>query len=253
MGDHSLKDKVVLITGAGGGIGRATAEKLGRDGARLMVSDIDADAAEATAEAIRRAGGEARAQAADVSRDDQVAALVAATVDAFGQLDGAFNNAGIEEENDKVADVDEALFDRVMAINVKGVWLCMKYQVPQMLSQGGGAIVNTSSDAGLIGWSGSAVYTASKWGVIGLTKSAALQYIAEGIRINAVCPGFIRTPMTESRDPRAEERMIAATPAGRIGTVDEVVGAVLWLCSDEASFVVGHPLSMDGGTTSGMW
>ena len=144
MGDHSLKDKVVLITGAGGGIGRATAEKLGRDGARLMVSDIDADAAEATADAIRRAGGEARAQAADVSRDDQVAALVAATVDAFGQLDGAFNNAGIEEENDKVADVDEALFDRVMAINVKGVWLCMKHQTAVMAPRKTGSIVNTA-------------------------------------------------------------------------------------------------------------
>ncbi|MEP4524694.1 MAG: SDR family NAD(P)-dependent oxidoreductase, partial [Alloalcanivorax venustensis] len=162
-----MKDKAVLITGAGGGIGRATAEKLGRDGARLMVSDIDADAAEATAEAIRRAGGEARAQAADVSRDDQVAALVAATVDAFGQLDGAFNNAGIEEENDKVADVDEALFDRVMAINVKGVWLCMKHQTSAMAPRKTGSIVNTASVAGLVGAPRRAAYAGSKDAVVG--------------------------------------------------------------------------------------
>ncbi len=239
MGDHSLKDKVVLITGAGGGIGRATAEKLGRDGARLMVSDIDADAAEATAEAIRRAGGEARAQAADVSRDDQVAALVAATVDAFGQLDGAFNNAGIEEENDKVADVDEALFDRVMAINVKGVWLCMKHQTAVMAPR----------------------KTGSKHAVIGMTKSVAAEYALQGIRVNTVCPGIIRTAMMERAIEQAAKAGYASEekqrqfhramhPLGRVGEADEVAEAVIWLLSGASSFVTGHQLAVDGGLTA---
>jgi NAD(P)-dependent dehydrogenase (short-subunit alcohol dehydrogenase family) len=254
MGDHSLKDKVVLITGAGGGIGRATAEKLGRDGARLMVSDIDADAAEATAEAIRRAGGEARAQAADVSRDDQVAALVAATVDAFGQLDGAFNNAGIEEEN-------EALFDRVMAINVKGVWLCMKHQTAVMAPRKTGSIVNTASVAGLVGAPRRAAYAGSKHAVIGMTKSVAAEYALQGIRVNTVCPGIIRTAMMERAIEQAAKAGYASEekqrqfhramhPLGRVGEADEVAEAVIWLLSGASSFVTGHQLAVDGGLTA---
>ena len=261
MGDHSLKDKVVLITGAGGGIGRATAEKLGRDGARLMVSDIDADAAEATADTIRRAGGEARAQAADVSRDDQVAALVDATVDAFGQLDGAFNNAGIEEENDKVADVDEALFDRVMAINVKGVWLCMKHQTAVMAPRKTGSIVNTASVAGLVGAPRRAAYAGSKHAVIGMTKSVAAEYALQGIRVNTVCPGIIRTAMMERAIEQAAKAGYASEekqrqfhramhPLGRVGEADEVAEAVIWLLSGASSFVTGHQLAVDGGLTA---
>jgi NAD(P)-dependent dehydrogenase (short-subunit alcohol dehydrogenase family) len=248
-----FKGQVALVTGGSSGIGRAAAVAFAAEGASVVVAARREAESEETVQLIRDAGGEAIAVRTDVTVASEVEALIDRAVETYGRLDCAFNNAGLGAGSGPIHEVEEDAWDRVVDTNLKGVWLCMKYQVPQMLSQGGGAIVNTSSDAGLIGWSGSAVYTASKWGVIGLTKSAALQYIAEGIRINAVCPGFIRTPMTESRDPRAEERMIAATPAGRIGTVDEVVGAVLWLCSDEASFVVGHPLSMDGGTTSGMW
>ena len=250
---EAFDDKVALVTGAASGIGRATAITFAGAGASVVVSDVDSEGGEETVGSIKEAGGEATFIYADVSKASHVEELVSKTVEIYGRLDAAHNNAGVEGVRVPMAEFPEDEWDRVINVDLKGVWLCMKYEIPQMLSQGGGSIVNTSSDAGLIGWSGSAVYTASKWGVIGLTKSAALQYIAEGVRINAVCPGFIRTPMTDSSDPRAEERMIAATPAGRIGTVDEVVGAVLWLCSDEASFVVGHPLSMDGGTTSGMW
>ena len=257
MGDHSLKDKVVLITGAGGGIGRATAEKLGRQGARLMVSDIDGDAAEATAEAIRRAGGEARARATDVSRDDQVAALVAATMDAFGQLD----NAGIEEENDKVAEVDEALFDRVMAINVKGVWLCMKHQTAVMAPRKTGSIVNTASVAGLVGAPRRAAYAGSKHAVVGMTKSVAAEYALQGLRVNTVCPGIIRTAMMERAIEQAAKAGYASEekqrqfhramhPLGRVGEADEVAEAVIWLLSGASSFVTGHQLAVDGGLTA---
>lgn len=258
MGDSSLNGKVVLITGAGGGIGRATAEKLGRDGARLMLSDIDGDAAEASAESIRRVGGKALARATDVSRDSQVAALVAATLDAYGQLDGAFNNAGIEEENDKVADVDEALFDRVMAINVKGVWLCMKHQTAVMAT---GSIVNTASVAGLVGAPRRAAYAGSKHAVVGMTKSVAAEYALQGIRVNTVCPGIIRTAMMERAIEQAaragyasEEKQRqfhrAMHPLGRVGEADEVADAVIWLLSGASSFVTGHQLAVDGGLTA---
>lgn len=248
-----FQGKVTLVTGGSSGIGRAAAVAFAAEGASVVVAARREVESEETVQLIRDAGGEAIAVRTDVAVASDVESLVDRTVEAYGRLDCAFNNAGTSAGSGAIHEVEEDAWDQVLDINLKGVWLCMKYQIPQMLNQGGGTIVNTSSDAGLIGWSGNAVYTASKWGVIGLTKSAALQYIGDGIRINAVCPGFIRTPMTDSTDPRSEEQMVAATPAGRIGTVAEVVGAVLWLCSDEASFVVGHPLSMDGGTTSGMW
>ncbi|MFP6568429.1 MAG: SDR family oxidoreductase, partial [Dehalococcoidia bacterium] len=236
-----FQGQVALVTGGSSGIGRAAAVAFAAEGASVVVAARREVESEETVQLIRDAGGEAIAVRTDVALASDVESLVDRTVEAYGRLDCAFNNAGTSAGSGPIHEVEEDAWDQVLDTNLKGVWLCMKYQIPQMLSQGGGTIVNTSSDVGLIGWSGSAVYTASKWGVIGLTKSAALQYIGDGIRINAVCPGFIRTPMTDSTDPRAEEQMVAATPAGRIGTVDEVVSAVLWLCSDEASFVVGHP------------
>jgi len=261
MADTSMHSKVVLITGAGGGIGRATAEKLGHEGARLMLSDIDAHAADATAETIRKAGGDARARGADVTRDDQVAALVAATIEAYGRLDGAFNNAGIEEENDKVADVDEALFDRVMAINVKGVWLCMKHQLAVMEKQQSGNIVNTASVAGLVGAPRRAAYAGSKHAVVGMTKSVAAEYARQNIRVNTVCPGIIRTAMMERAIEQAAQAGYASEekqrqfhramhPLGRVGEADEVAEAVIWLLSGASSFVTGHQLAVDGGLTA---
>lgn len=252
MGER-FKGQVALVTGGNSGIGRAAAVAFASEGACVVVAGRRESESEKTVRLIRDRGGEAIAVQTDVAVASDVKTLVERTVTTYGRLDCAFNNAGIAAGSGPIHQVDEESWDNVLNTNLKGVWLSMKYEISQMISQGGGMIVNTSSDVGLIGWSEGAVYTASKWGVVGLTKSAALQYISDGIRINAVCPGFIRTPMTESADPQAEEKMVAATPAGRIGTVDEVVNAVLWLCSDEASFVVGHPLSMDGGTTSGMW
>ncbi|MBL7250648.1 glucose 1-dehydrogenase [Alloalcanivorax marinus] len=261
MGDQGLAGKAIVITGAGSGIGRVTAERLAAEGARLMLGDIDADAAEAAARAIRAGGGEARAQRVDVTRDNQVAALVNATVDAYGGLDGAFNNAGIEEENHKVAEVDEALFDRIMAINVKGVWLCMKHQTAAMAADGGGSIVNTASVAGLVGAPRKAAYAGSKHAVVGMTKSVAAEYARQGIRVNTVCPGIIRTAMMERAIEQAaragyasEEKQrqfhAAMHPLGRVGEAGEVAEAVRWLLSGASSFVTGHQLAVDGGLTA---
>lgn len=261
MGDQGLAGKAIVMTGAGAGIGRVTAERLAAEGARLMLGDIDIDAAESTARTIRAAGGEARAQRVDVTRDDQVAALVEATLDAYGGLDGAFNNAGIEEENHKVAEVDEALFDRVMAINVKGVWLCMKHQTAAMAAHGGGSIVNTASVAGLVGAPRKAAYAGSKHAVVGMTKSVAAEYARQGIRVNTVCPGIIRTAMMERAIEQAaragyasEEKQrqfhAAMHPMGRVGEAGEVAEAVRWLLSGASSFVTGHQLAVDGGLTA---
>ncbi|MBF1802461.1 glucose 1-dehydrogenase [Alloalcanivorax profundimaris] len=261
MGDQGLAGKAIVITGAGSGIGRVTAEQLAAEGARLMLGDIDVDAAESAARTIRAAGGEARAQRVDVTRDDQVAALVEATLDAYGGLDGAFNNAGIEEENHKVAEVDEALFDRVMAINVKGVWLCMKHQTAAMAAHGGGSIVNTASVAGLVGAPRKAAYAGSKHAVVGMTKSVAAEYARQGIRVNTVCPGIIRTAMMERAIEQAaragyasEEKQrqfhAAMHPLGRVGEAGEVAEAVRWLLSGASSFVTGHQLAVDGGLTA---
>ena len=261
MGDQGLAGKAIVITGAGSGIGRVTAERLAAEGARLMLGDIDGDAAEATARTIRASGGEANARVVDVTRDAQVAALVKATLDAYGALDGAFNNAGIEEENHKVAEVDEALFDRVMAINVKGVWLCMKHQTAAMAAHGGGSIVNTASVAGLVGAPRKAAYAGSKHAVVGMTKSVAAEYARQGIRVNTVCPGIIRTAMMERAIEQAaaagyaseeKQRLFHAAmhPLGRVGEAGEVAEAVRWLLSDASSFVTGHQLAVDGGLTA---
>lgn len=248
-----FEGKVALVTGGGGGIGRGAALAFARAGARVLVADIAADAGEETAVLVRAAGGEASFIRTDVTRADQVQAMVGQAVATYGRLDCAFNNAGIEEEHMRLADCSEATFDRIMGINVKGVWLCLKYQLAYMLQQGGGAIVNTASVAGLVGAPKMAAYSASKHAVLGLTKSAAIEYARKGIRVNAVCPGVIRTAMYERAvmaDPQIGAAAAQMHPLGRLGEVDEVAAVVLWLCSDAASFVTGHAHTVDGGLTA---
>ena len=245
-----VTDKVALVTGGGSGIGRATALTFAREGARVVVSDVVAEAGQETVRLIAEAGGEARFVAADVSRAAEVEALVAGCIDAYGRLDCAHNNAGIEGPGAQTVDYDEAAWERVIAINLTGVWLCMKYEIPAMLKHGGGAIVNTSSAAGLLGFRGGSAYVASKHGVLGLTKTAALEYAKAGLRVNAVCPGAIDTPMMgriTGHRPQRAERMAASEPVGRMGSPQEIAEAVVWLCSDAASFVTGHAMSVDGG------
>src|SRR5216683_3133223 len=247
----TLPGKVILVTGGGSGIGRATALRLAREGAKIMIADYVPDSAVKTVAMIKEAGGTADCFAADVSVTRQVEAMINKTVETYGRLDGAFNNAGIEGEmgTDTVT-ASEENFDRTIAINLKGVWLCMKYEITQMLKQGGGAIVNTASVAGLVGVPRMPAYVASKHGVVGLTKTAALEYAKAGIRVNAVCPGVIKTPMLEritgQRAGRAE-RIAAAEPVGRMGKPEEIAEAVVWLCSYAASFVTGLPMPVDGG------
>ncbi|MBI2770160.1 MAG: SDR family oxidoreductase [Burkholderiales bacterium] len=248
-----FKGKTALVTGAGGGIGRAAALAFARAGARVAVVDIASAAGEETAQLIRAAGGDARFMRADVTRTADVQAMVADTVAAWGRLDCAFNNAGIEEEHMRLAECSEETFDRIMAVNVKGVWLCMKHQLGQMLAQGGGAIVNTASVAGLVGAPKMAAYSASKHAVIGLTKSAAVEYGRKNIRVNAICPGIIRTAMYDraiAADPQVEAHAAGLHPLGRLGLADEVAAVALWLCSDAASFVTGHAHTVDGGMTA---
>jgi NAD(P)-dependent dehydrogenase (short-subunit alcohol dehydrogenase family) len=248
----SFAGRVALVTGSASGIGRAAALAFAEAGAKLVLADINAADGAALAAQIEGQGGEALFLRTDVADAAQVDALVAQAVARFGRLDCAFNNAGIEEEHLKLAESDEALYDRMMAINVKGVWLCMRRQIAQMLAQGGGAIVNTASVAGLVGAPRHAIYAASKHAVVGLTKSAAVEYGKKNIRINSVCPGVIRTAMLEralERDPSWEAGILALHPIGRLGEVDDVVSAVLWLCSDAAAFVCGHQLVVDGGMT----
>ncbi|OUL99176.1 SDR family oxidoreductase [Variovorax sp. JS1663] len=250
---HDFNGKAVLVTGAGGGIGRATAQAFAAAGARLMVTDVDVSAGEETAALAHAEGGEARFLRVDVTRETDVAAMVAATVAAYGRLDCAFNNAGIEIETSRITECDESVFDRIMAVNVKGLWLCLKHELKQMEAQGGGAIVNTASVAGLKGAPRLATYSASKHAVVGLTRSTAAEFARQNIRINAVCPGMIRTPMSErwaNMDPAMPARMAAMHPVGRIGEPHEVATAVLWLCSADASFVTGIAHAVDGGFTA---
>jgi len=251
---HSNFDgKVVLVTGGGGGIGRASALAFAKAGARVAVVDRDVAAGTETTRLIEATGAKALFIQTDVTQAAQVEAMVAQVVAHFGRLDCAFNNAGIEEEHMRLADCSEDTFDRIMAVNVKGVWLCLKYELAQMLKQGGGAIVNTASVAGLVGAPKMAAYSASKHAVLGLTKSAAVEYGRKNIRVNALCPGVIRTAMFDravQADPKVGPAVAQLHPIGRIGEADEVASVVLWLSSDAASFVTGHAHTVDGGMTS---
>ncbi|RZL94025.1 MAG: SDR family oxidoreductase [Variovorax sp.] len=250
---HDFTGKTVLITGAGRGIGRATALAFAKAGARLMLTDIGVAEGEETASLVRAARGEAMFLKVDVTRETEVAAMVAATVAAYGRLDCAFNNAGIEIEDSRITECDESVFDRIMGVNVKGMWLCLKHELKQMEAQGGGAIVNAASVAGLKGAPRLATYAGSKHAVVGLTRSTAAEFAKQNIRVNAVCPGVIRTPMSErwaQLDPDMPARMAAMHPIGRIGEPHEVAAVVLWLCSSDASFVTGHSHTVDGGFTA---
>ena len=248
-----LDGKVALVTGAAGGIGSATAVAFADAGARVLLTDLDAEAGGALAETIRARGGDAEFVAGDVTRDADAAATVAKALARWERLDCAFNNAGIEEETRKLADGEEALFDKMVAVNVKGVWLGMKHQIKAMLVSGGGAIVNTASVAGLVGAPTHSIYAATKHAVLGLTKSAAAEYGRRGIRVNAVCPGVIRTAMLEralERDSARAERVVQLHPIGRLGTPEEVANAVVWLCSGASGFVTGAAIAVDGGMTA---
>lgn len=249
-----LVGKVALVTGGGGGIGRATCLAFAREGAQVAVVDVNGPAAEQVARDVVAAGGEAIAIATDVSRSDQVAAMVAQVVARFGRLDVAFNNAGIEIEHEPLARTSEEDFDRLLSVNVKGVWLCMKYEIEQMLKQGdGGAIINTSSIGGLVAAPRQPIYGATKHAVLGMTKAAAVEYGRKGIRINAVCPGIIRTEMTEralAREPKRQAFIDQAHPIGRLGEAEDIARSVVFLSSEDAAFVVGHSLAVDGGFTA---
>jgi NAD(P)-dependent dehydrogenase (short-subunit alcohol dehydrogenase family) len=245
-----LENKVVLVTGGGSGIGRATSLLLAKQGAKVMIADYVPESAERTVKLIKDAGGNANCIAADVSMPKQVEAMVAKTVEVYGRLDGAFNNAGIEGKMADTVEYPEETFDRIMAINLKGVWLCMRAELPQMLKTGGGAIVNTASGAGLVGVPMLSAYNASKHGVVGLTKTAALEYAQKNIRVNCVCPGLINTPMVARMIDSGgmnEQESVAAEPVRRMGRPEEIGEGVVWLLSDAASFVTGHSMSIDGG------
>lgn len=245
-----VKGKVAVVTGAGGGIGRAACLIFAREGASVVVADINVAAGEETAHLVTQAGGKALFLKCDVSKAADAEALTNAAVVNFGGLHCAFNNAGVEGESSKLADATEENFMLNYRVNILGVFLCMKYQIRHMLGEGGGAIVNTASDAGLIGVKNLGQYSAAKHAVIGLTKSAALDYATKKIRVNAVCPGPIRTPMLQrifDESPRVGEAMIAAQPVKRLGEPSEIGEAAVFLCSEGASYITGHALPVDGG------
>jgi len=250
---NGIQDSVAIVTGASSGIGRAAAQRFAEEGASVVAADVDTDGGSETVETIRDDGGEATFVATDVSDRDEVNAMVDEAVDRYGGLDFAFNNAGIEGRNDSLVDQSDDDWERVIDINLKGVFLGLQAEIPAMLDDGGGVIVNTSSIAGVVGFQGVSPYVASKHGVIGLTKTAALEYGREGVRVNAISPGVIRTPMIErsaTADPEMVEGISEATPMGRIGEPAEIGDAAVWLCSDDASFVTGETMVIDGGYVS---
>lgn len=248
--NYGLEGKVALVTGAGGGIGRAAAEAFARSGASVMVSDVNEAGGAETVTLIEAAGGKAAFVRCDVSNAGEVKAMVAATVATFGGLDCAFNNAGINRITDD--QYDDAIWERDIAINLSGVMRCMREEAAVMLERGGGAIVNTASINGLVGNGGQPAYTAAKHGVVGLARHGALRWAKAGIRVNAVCPGVIETPMTAPLVQNAEMKALTdgMTPMGRMGQASEIAEAVVWLCSPAASFVTGHAMVVDGGATA---
>jgi NAD(P)-dependent dehydrogenase (short-subunit alcohol dehydrogenase family) len=255
-GAHSmpgtLDGKVALVTGGASGIGRATALTLAREGAKLVIADMNEDGGQQTVHMLTENGAQATFVRVDVTQATEIEAMISKTVATYGRLDCAHNNAGIAGRiRAPLHECPEDVWDQVLNVNLKGVWLCMKYEIIQMLKQGSGAIVNTASIMGLVGsWSGTSPYNASKHGVVGLTKTAALEYAKSGIRVNAVCPGYIRTPLIEAAltiRPEMEEQIVSRHPVGRMGHPEEIAAAVAWLCSDAASFVTGHTMTVDGG------
>jgi NAD(P)-dependent dehydrogenase (short-subunit alcohol dehydrogenase family) len=249
-----MDGKVALVTGAGSGIGRASALAFAAEGCAVVVADVDSAGGAETVQMIAGAGGAASFVRADVARAADVEALVAQTVETYGRLDCAFNNAGVPGPRAPALAWTEDDWEQTVSVNLKGVWLCMKQEIARMVEQGGGAVVNISSIGGLNGLPNASVYAACSHGVIGLTKSAALEYAQAGIRINAICPGVIRTPMIErltGGNPEAEARMARMQPLGRMGQAEEIARTVVWLCSDAASFITGVALPADGGRAAG--
>jgi len=252
MGESENR-KVVLVTGGSTGIGRAAALALGNKGARVAVADIAVTGGEETARMITEAGGEAVFVRCDVSRAEEVEAMVNRAIETYGRLDWAFNNAGVEGALLPIVEYPQEVCNRVLSVDLMGVWLCMKYEIPHMLKAGGGVIVNTASAAGLVGVPGDSPYSAAKHGVIGMTKAVALEYGRSNIRVNAICPGVVKTEMFNrvlSKDPEIGTKQLETTPIGRFGAPEEIAGVVLWLFSEAASFVTGHAMAVDGGFTA---
>ncbi len=249
-----LKEKIVIVTGAASGIGRETAKAYAKKGASVCISDVDNNGLKETEEQILKKGGNVLAITADISNENNVKKLVNTTVKKFGGLDIACNNAGVGGELNTTADYSVEEWDRVININLRGQWLCMKYQIPEILNRGGGAIINVTSILGKVGFANAPAYVAAKHGLVGLTKTAAIEYSSKGIRVNAIAPAFIDTPMLEraglTTDMEMKEQIIKLHPIGRLGTSREDANAIVWLTSDEASFITGHTLLVDGGYTA---